>query len=109
LYDINIYIIFVIQDICNELKFYFMSATAQKAAKMMNRLDERNLDVAFAVIRQPVKTQEKEREARKQAFCNSPEALEALEEAKQLRNNPNAKSFSTMEELIADLESDDDE
>jgi len=43
------------------------------------------------------------------AFYNSPEALEALEESKQLLNDPNAKSFNTMHELIADLLNDDDD
>jgi len=38
-----------------------------------------------------------------------PEAMEALREAIELENDPNAKSFNTMEDLIADLESDDDD
>lgn len=38
-----------------------------------------------------------------------PEAMEALMEAEQLKKDRNAKSFKTMEALIADLESDDDD
>jgi len=38
-----------------------------------------------------------------------PESLEALAEAIQLRDDPNAKTFRTMEALIADLESDEDD
>jgi addiction module RelB/DinJ family antitoxin len=38
-----------------------------------------------------------------------PEAKEALKEAEQLKKDKNAKSFKTMEALIADLESDDDD
>jgi len=37
------------------------------------------------------------------------EAMEALREAEQLKKDENAKSFRTMEALIADLESDDDD
>jgi len=36
-------------------------------------------------------------------------SMAALEECKQLENNPNAKGFCSMAELIADLESDADE
>ncbi|MCL2699243.1 MAG: type II toxin-antitoxin system RelB/DinJ family antitoxin [Defluviitaleaceae bacterium] len=36
-------------------------------------------------------------------------SLAALAEAVQLENDPNAKTFKTMEDLIADLESDDDD
>ncbi|MCL2376755.1 MAG: type II toxin-antitoxin system RelB/DinJ family antitoxin [Defluviitaleaceae bacterium] len=44
------------------------------------------------------------------AFYSSPEALEALEEAKQLINDPNAKRYSNIEGLFADcLEGDDDD
>ena len=37
------------------------------------------------------------------------ESMEALQEAKQLLNDPNAKTFNTMEALIADLENDEDD
>jgi DNA-damage-inducible protein J len=37
------------------------------------------------------------------SFYDSPEALEALEEAKNLLNDPNAKSFKTTQALIDDL------
>ena len=40
---------------------------------------------------------------------NDPISLAALEECNRLENDPNAKSFNSMAELIADLESDDDE
>ena len=43
------------------------------------------------------------------AFYSSMEAPEALEEVEQLLNDPNRKSYSTMEELCAALESDDDD
>ena len=35
------------------------------------------------------------------------ESMEALREAKQLINDPNAKTFKSMDDLIADLESDE--
>jgi antitoxin component of RelBE/YafQ-DinJ toxin-antitoxin module len=38
-----------------------------------------------------------------------PEAIKALKEAEQLKKDVNAKSFRTMESLIADLESEDDD
>lgn len=38
-----------------------------------------------------------------------PEAMEALKAAEALKKDKNAKSFKTMEALIADLESDDDD
>ena len=37
------------------------------------------------------------------------ESMEALREAKRLINDPNAKTFSTMEALVADLENDEDD
>jgi addiction module RelB/DinJ family antitoxin len=37
------------------------------------------------------------------------EAMEALREAIALENDPNAKTFDTVEELLADLRSDDDD
>ena len=43
------------------------------------------------------------------ARWNDPVSLAALEECKRLENDPSAKSFNNMAELIADLESDDDE
>ena len=45
----------------------------------------------------------------KGARWNDPVSLAALEECNRLESDPNAKSFSSMAELIADLESDDDE
>lgn len=44
-----------------------------------------------------------------EAFYNSPETIAAREEAKRLMKNPNAKKFKTMESLIADLESNEDD
>ena len=43
------------------------------------------------------------------ARWNDSVSLAALEECKQLENDPDAKYFNNMAELIADLESDDDE
>ena len=44
------------------------------------------------------------------ARWQDPESLAALEECKQIEANPGAyKSFSSIEELIADLEHDDDD
>ena len=37
------------------------------------------------------------------------DSMEALREAERLKKDKNAKSFKTMEALIADLESDDDD
>jgi len=45
----------------------------------------------------------------KGARWQDPVSLAALEECKKLENNPSAKGFRNMAELIADLESDDDE
>jgi DNA-damage-inducible protein J len=45
----------------------------------------------------------------KHAPYTDPESMEALRETIELENDPNAKTFNTMEELIADLESDDDD
>ena len=45
----------------------------------------------------------------KGAKWNDPVSLAALEECKQLESDPDAKYFNNMAELIADLESDDDE
>jgi addiction module RelB/DinJ family antitoxin len=45
----------------------------------------------------------------KPAPYTDPEAMEALREAIELENNPEAKTFDTVEELLADLKSDDDE
>ena len=42
-------------------------------------------------------------------FYNSPEALEILEEAKRLLKDPTAKSFSSTQELINDLLSDEND
>jgi DNA-damage-inducible protein J len=42
------------------------------------------------------------------AQYTDPESMEAFKEAEQLKRDKNAKSFKTMEALIADLESDDD-
>ena len=43
------------------------------------------------------------------ARWNDPISLAALEECKRLENDPNAKGFRNMAELIADLENDDDD
>jgi len=40
---------------------------------------------------------------------SDPESIQAFMEALQLENDPTAKSFSSIEELLADLESDDDD
>ena len=45
----------------------------------------------------------------KHAPYTDPESMEALREAELLKKDKNAKSFKTMEALIADLESDDDD
>ncbi|MCL2053734.1 MAG: type II toxin-antitoxin system RelB/DinJ family antitoxin [Oscillospiraceae bacterium] len=37
------------------------------------------------------------------------EAMDALNEAKRLMNDPNAKTFKSMEELISDLEDEEDD
>jgi DNA-damage-inducible protein J len=43
------------------------------------------------------------------ARWNDPVSLAALEECKQMENDPNAKRFRNMDALIADLEDDSDE
>ena len=43
------------------------------------------------------------------ARWNDPVSLAALEECRQMENDPNAKRFRSVEELIADLEDEDDE
>ena len=43
------------------------------------------------------------------AFYNSQESMEALEEAKKLLSDPSAKTFSTTQSLIDDLLSGDDD
>ena len=43
------------------------------------------------------------------ARWNDPVSLAALEESKRLENDPNAKGFQNMADLIADLENDDDD
>ena len=45
----------------------------------------------------------------KDAPYTDPESMAALQEAIQLTNDPNAKIFKTIEDLIADLESDEDD
>ena len=44
-----------------------------------------------------------------EAFYSSPESMVALEEAKRLIKDPNAKSFKTTQALIEDLLGGDDE
>ena len=39
---------------------------------------------------------------------DDPVSLATLEECKQLENDPNAKTFSSVAEIMADLENDDD-
>lgn len=45
----------------------------------------------------------------KRAPYTDPESLEALREAIELENDPNAKTFDTVEELLADLRNDSDD
>ena len=45
----------------------------------------------------------------KGAPYTDPESMEALNEAKHLMNDQNAKTFKSMEELIADLDDDGDD
>ena len=45
----------------------------------------------------------------KDDFYSSPETLAALREAEEILNDPNRKGFRSVEELFADLNSDDDD
>ncbi|MCL2224840.1 MAG: hypothetical protein FWB96_07730 [Defluviitaleaceae bacterium] len=87
-----------------------MTATAQQAIKIFEGLNKHDQDFMLHTMKRLSKTREKELEERKQAFYNSPESLEALEEAKRLMNDPNAKSFRNTAELFEDcLNGDDDD
>ena len=45
----------------------------------------------------------------RRARWNDPASLAAFEECERLENDPNAKSFRNIVELVADLENDDDD
>ena len=75
-------------------------------------LDEIGLNMTTYVIsslKALVREQKVPFELTARSRWSDPESLAALEECKQMKNNPNTKKFKNMEELIADLEDDSDE